>query len=237
MKTTKFFTLIGIVLIGAAMISPAKAFEPSTRYPEKKAINIDVDRPILEFFASAYGNQIDARDIVRLQKALGQIDHVTVSFTDKDASDYVLRFKSLNEQGLEAWMFDEGYLGSAPKPETTIQPGTSPTYFANNIKSSHNQKKSIDLTVDKPLIEYVAKAYADQIDASDIVRLQKVMDKVDHVTVSFLDKDAADYTLRFRPLDQQGLEAWMFDQGFLDTDFQTDFYPMTPRIAASENQN
>jgi len=42
--------------------------------------------------AKAYADQIDAKDIVRIQKVLGQIDHITISFCDKDACDYVLRF-------------------------------------------------------------------------------------------------------------------------------------------------
>ena len=112
MKTTRIIKLIGIVLIGLFLTTQVEAKARTAKEGEKKAIEMTIDKPILDFIANIYGNQIDAEDIVRIQKMLGQVDHITISFRDEDASDYVLKFKPLDEKQLEAWLFDEGYLSS-----------------------------------------------------------------------------------------------------------------------------
>jgi hypothetical protein len=117
MKTSRILKLMGVVLISLVLTTQAKAIDRTHRNADKKAITLTVDKPIIEFMAKAYADQLDAKDIVRMQKMLGQIDHITVSFRDEDASDYVLKFKSLDEQGLENWMFNAGYLISSPEPE------------------------------------------------------------------------------------------------------------------------
>lgn len=117
MKTSRILKLMGVVLISLVLTTQANAIDRTHRNADKKAITLTVDKPIIEFMAKAYADQIDAKDIVRMQKMLGQIDHITISFRDEDASDYVLTFKSLDEQGLEDWMFNAGYLTSSPEPE------------------------------------------------------------------------------------------------------------------------
>lgn len=112
MKTTRILKLMGIVLIGLFLTTQVGANVRTKKVNEKKAIELTVDKPIIEFMAKAYADQIDAKDIVRMQKMLGQIDHITISFSDQDASDYVLKFKPINERQLEAWMFEAGYLSS-----------------------------------------------------------------------------------------------------------------------------
>ncbi len=117
MKTSKMFKLVGIILIGLSLSTQVEAFDGLHRKSAKKTITLSVDKPVLEFMAKAYADQIDAKDIVRMQKVLGQIDHITISFRDADASDYVLTFKALDENGLEDWMFNEGYLVKTSEPE------------------------------------------------------------------------------------------------------------------------
>jgi len=123
MRTSRILKMMGIVLFCLLLTTQVEAIDRTHRGAAKKAITLTVDKPIIEFMAKAYADQIDAKDIVRMQKMLGQIDHIVISFRDKDASDYVLKFKSLDEHGLEDWMFLEGYLTAASEPEATaIEP-------------------------------------------------------------------------------------------------------------------
>ena len=120
MKTTKILKLMGIVLIGLFLTTNLNANSRTNKSTGKKAITMTIDKPIIEFMVKAYADQLKADDIVRMQKILGQIDHVTVSFTDKTASDYILKFKPIDEQELEAWMFDAGYLSSDYQSEPVV---------------------------------------------------------------------------------------------------------------------
>jgi hypothetical protein len=240
MKTLKIFKLVVIVLVGLTLTSQVNAMDFSNRTMEKKSLLLTIDKPIIEFFANAYGNNLNSSEIIRMQKSLGQIDYISVSFQDKDASDYVLKFKSLDENELETWMFDEGYLKSSEvKGQGTLPILTRKAMVIGDNKI-HSNKKSITVNVDQPLIEFVARAYADQINSNDIIRVQKMLSKVDHVTVSFLDEDAVDYELWFKSLDKQGLETWMFNEGFLDSSYTTDSgaEPRTMEMPALQhNQN
>ncbi len=121
MKTTGILRMMGIVLIGLAMTLQVNAGDNTNRRNDRKAVTLTVDTPIVEFISRIYDGQISGDDIVRIQKMVGQIDHITVTFRDNEASDYVLRFKSLDEQGLEDWMFSEGYL----KSESDSEPATA----------------------------------------------------------------------------------------------------------------
>jgi hypothetical protein len=112
MKTTRIFKMIGIVLLGMMLTLPVPANEPGNRPSDKKAIIKTVDKPVLEFIARVFADHVKSNDIIGVQKTLGEIDHVTISFRDEDASDYVLNFKPLDEKQLEVWLFDEGYLSS-----------------------------------------------------------------------------------------------------------------------------
>jgi len=112
MKTSRILKLMGVVLIGLFLTTQVDAKVSTRKDNAKKAIAMTIDKPMIEIMAKAYGKEIDAKDIVRLQKFLSQVDHITITFNDKDASDYVLKFKPIDEQELEAWMFDAGYLSS-----------------------------------------------------------------------------------------------------------------------------
>ena len=215
MKASRIFKLMGLLLAGLVLTAQAEAIDRTNRPGAKKAIALTIDKPILDFVSRTFDDQVNVNDLVRMQKILGQVNYVTVSFRDPDASDYILKFKSLDEQGLESWMFDEGYLDSAP--ETKVVSPANPVAAAETAvaKIRHHVKNAINLTVDKPVIDFVAHAYADQIDANDIVRLQKMVGQIDHIRVTFLDQDAADYILTFKSLDERGLESWMFNEGYL----------------------
>jgi len=112
MKSGRVFKLMGIVLMGLFLTVQVEAGIFAKKTPGKKAIEMSIDKPMIELMAKAYGKSIDAGDIIRLQKMLNQVDHVTIKFKDKEASDYVLKFKQINAQELEAWMFEAGYLSS-----------------------------------------------------------------------------------------------------------------------------
>lgn len=214
MKTSRISKLMVMILIGLVLSVQAKAIDRSPVHASKKTIALSVDKPILEFVAKAFTDSADARDITRMQKMLGQIDYVTVSFRDEDAADYVLKFKTMDEKSLVAWMLDEGYLKTVP--ETVLNASLVPAVPARNAVSNwFAPKKSVNLTIDKPLVDFIAHAYADQIDASDIVRVQKMAGQVDHITVTFTDRDAADYVLTFKSLTEKELETWMFNEGYL----------------------
>jgi len=122
MKAIRLVTLTGMILLGFFLTTQVVSADRSIRKTNKKAVVITLDKPMLDFVIKAYAEQIDASDIVRVQKMLGQIDHITVSFCDTEACDYIVKFKPLDEQGLEAWMFSEGYLSSEDDLEpTTIE--------------------------------------------------------------------------------------------------------------------
>jgi hypothetical protein len=214
MKTIQFLRLTGIVLVGLILTAQVDAVAGNVLLKEKNALILTVDKPVVEFMAKAYTDKITAKDIFRLQKVAGQIDQVVVTFRDQGASDYVLNFKPLDEQGLEAWMFDKGYLESAP--ETVSVPDVWSEPAATAAKQWFKAKrKPINLSVDTPIIEYLSRIYADQIEADDILRLQKLCKEIDHVTVTFRDEDAADYVLNFKCLNDEELEDWMFIEGYL----------------------
>jgi hypothetical protein len=122
MKASRLVALTGMILLGFFLTTQVVSADRSIRKTNKKAVVITLDKPMLDFVIKAYAEQIDASDIVRVQKMLGQIDHITVSFCDTEACDYIVKFKPLDEQGLEAWMFSEGYLSTSDEPEpTTIE--------------------------------------------------------------------------------------------------------------------
>lgn len=123
MKTLRILKLMGIVLIGLVLSAQVEANERTHKRAAKKAITLTVDKPMIEFMAKVYSDSIDASDIVRMQKVLGKIDHITISFCDTDACDYVLKFRPLDEKGLEDWMFNEGYLKANADPDVaSIEP-------------------------------------------------------------------------------------------------------------------
>jgi len=215
MKTAKILKLTAIVLFGLGIATQLPAGESQLGGNDKKPLTLTVDTPIIEFMAKAYADRIDASDIVRMQKMTGQIDHLTVTFADAEARDYVLKFKPLDEQGLEEWMFNAGYLASPPENGPAVAQEMTPRAEGFKFMNRRSARKTINLTVEKPIVEYLAKIYADQIDASDIFRLQKLCCQIDHITVSFVDEDASDYVLKFKHLDKKGLEAWMFSEGYL----------------------
>lgn len=218
MKATKFFKLIGIILISLVLTGQAHANTSSSIKQDKKSVTLTVDKPVIQFMAKAFADKIDASDILRMKNVAGQIDYLTVSFRDKDAADYILKFKPLDEQGLEDWMFDEGYLTSNPNADQGVGNAVTAKVPATKLNKSKAARTSVNLTIDKPIIEFLTKIYSDQIHADDIARVQKVCDQIDHVTVSFVDQDAADYVLTFKSLDDRGLENWMFNEGYLISD-------------------
>lgn len=227
MKTMRILKQTALILTGLAMAFQINANTGVNTVNEKKAVSMSVDQSVLQLVAKTYGSRIDANDIQRMQKTLGQIDRVTISFTDKDASDYVLNFKADDEGGLEAWMFDEEYLNAAPQikmntPVLSDKGSAAPS--VRNIKA----KNTVNLTLDKPIIEFLASAYGDQVDASAIIRMQKTAGKIDHVTVTFRDADAVGYVLKFKELDEKGLDEWMFESGYLDNDSQSAAEPLVP---------
>jgi len=122
MKTTRILKVMGIVLLGMFLTMQVHAIDPANRLTDKKAITKTVDKQVLKFIERVFDHQIKSNDIVGIRKMLDQIDHVTISFRDKDVSDYVLNFKPMDERQLEVLMFDEGYLSSDYKngPEIVI---------------------------------------------------------------------------------------------------------------------
>ncbi|MFA6128763.1 MAG: hypothetical protein WC699_15795 [Bacteroidales bacterium] len=120
MKTSRIVKLMGVVLISMLLTVQVEAADRKVRGAEKNAISLTVDKPIIEFLARAYSEQLSAADIIRVQRMLDQVDHITITFRDKDASDYVLHFKALDKKGLEDWMFSEGYLKSNSEPDAEV---------------------------------------------------------------------------------------------------------------------
>jgi hypothetical protein len=228
MKTIDFLKLTGVVLMGFVLTAQVNATESKVRLAGKNTLTLTVDQPAIAFMAKAYSNDImDATDVVRLQKVAGQIDQLRISFRDTETSDYVLKFSSLDEQGLESWMFNEGYLEDAPDAMSTPAVTTASQEPAGK-KIFKPRKKSLDLTVETPIIEYLARIYADQVEAEDILRFQRMCRHIDHITVSFRDEDAADYVLRFKCLDEKALENWMFSEGYLVSAPEPEPEPVEP---------
>ncbi len=113
MKSNALIKLMVVALLTIAMVAPAQANDRLKDRNHKKSVVLNMDKPIIDYLAKILGDQMEADDVYRVQRFLGKIDHVTISFTDEDAEDYVLVFKELNDQQLEAWMFEEGYLTEA----------------------------------------------------------------------------------------------------------------------------
>ncbi len=217
MKTLKILKLTGIILLGLGFTAQVEANDSSAPKSAKNVITLTVDQPIIEYMAKAVADQVDANDVMRMKNMAMQIDHLTISFRDETAADYVLKFKPIDEQGLETWMFNAGYLNSSVSTESApLKDISAKIQYANqwNLKPA---KKGINLTIDKPIIDYLTRLYDDQIDAGQILRLQKMCDQIDHITVSFTDKKAYDYVLKFKELDNQQLKEWMFNEGIIAT--------------------
>lgn len=133
MKTVKILKLLGILLIGMFLTTQVDAFNVGKRSDDKKAIALTFGKPIMDFVAKAYAQQIDLNDIMRIQKMLGQIDHVTITFRDEDASDYLLKFEPMDNQYLETWMFDQGYQASYNETEIEVSvPWMENMHFASD---------------------------------------------------------------------------------------------------------
>jgi len=110
MKTVKILKLTGILLIGIFLTTPVDALNSGKRSDDKKAIVLTLSKPIMNLVANTFAGKLDSNEIMRIQKMLGQIDHVTIAFRDENASDYLLKIEPMDDQELEAWMFDQGYL-------------------------------------------------------------------------------------------------------------------------------
>ncbi len=121
MKSNALIKLMVVALLTIAMIVPAQANDRQKDRNQKKSVVLNMEKPIIDYLAKILGDQMEADDVYRVQRFLGKIDHVTISFTDVDAEDYVLVFKELNDQQLEAWMFEEGYL-SEPAESLPVEP-------------------------------------------------------------------------------------------------------------------
>ena len=108
--------MVVMVLIAIGLSTQVQAGNDKNQKANKKPLTLTIDKPIIDYLSKIYINELDQADVVRLQRFLGEIDHITVSFKDEDTSDYVLKFKELDNQGLEQWMLDEGYLTKTAEP-------------------------------------------------------------------------------------------------------------------------
>lgn len=115
MKSSALIKMTVIALLTLGLTVPVQADDLVKNRTARKPIVLTVDKPILEYVAKIYSEELQKDDIYRVQKFLSQIENVTITFRDKDAADYVLVFKELDDQMLEQWMFDEGYLGDTPE--------------------------------------------------------------------------------------------------------------------------
>jgi hypothetical protein len=115
MKVKGIIRLLVVALIALGMTIPANADDLKNSRTQKKSVTLTVDTPIIDFIAKIYGDQFSYDDAYRVQRFLSEVDHITISFKDADDQDYVLVFKELNDQQLEQWMFDEGYLSAEPQ--------------------------------------------------------------------------------------------------------------------------
>ena len=116
MKTKQLIAILAILILGLGMTANAGTDDTKSRAKEKKPYTFVIDKPILDFLAKYYADELDAADIIRVQKVLCKVDHITVSFTERDVPDYVFYFKDLDESELESWMFNAGYLSEDPEP-------------------------------------------------------------------------------------------------------------------------
>ncbi|MFO7616815.1 MAG: hypothetical protein R6V75_06155 [Bacteroidales bacterium] len=116
MKTKQVITILAILVLGLGMTANAGNANEKIRAKEKKPYTFVIDKPILDFLAKYYAEELDVDDILRVQKVLCKVDHITVSFTEQDVPDYVFYFKDLNQSELEQWMFNAGYLSKDPEP-------------------------------------------------------------------------------------------------------------------------
>ena len=142
MKTSKILKLAGIILLGMFLTVQVNAITTSKRSDEKKAIVVNVNKPIIEFISKVYAGQIDSKDILKIQKMIGQIDHVTISFRDEDAADYQLKFETMDNQDLESWMFDEGYLVPGIENEMEV-----PVPWMENMNLSGDHSEEMEVSV------------------------------------------------------------------------------------------
>ena len=129
MKTKQVITILAILILGLGMTANAGTENTKIRAKEKKPYTFVIDKPILDFLAKYYAEELDADDIVRVQKVLCKVDHITVSFTERDVPDYVFYFKDLDESELEAWMFNAGYLSEDPEPVIVEKWMMDPSYL------------------------------------------------------------------------------------------------------------
>ena len=129
MKTKQVIAILAILILGLGMTANAATENTKIRAKEKKPYTFVIDKPILDFLAKYYAEELDADDIVRVQKVLCKVDHITVSFTERDVPDYVFYFKDLDESELEAWMFNAGYLSEDPEPVIVEKWMMDPSYL------------------------------------------------------------------------------------------------------------
>ena len=115
MKLNSIIKVLAIVLFTVGMTLPACADNPKENRNQKKSVTLNIDKPIIDFLSKILGEQMEFDDVYRVQRFLGEIDHITIAFKNQDDTDYVLKFKELDETQLEQWMFDEGYLSQSPQ--------------------------------------------------------------------------------------------------------------------------
>ncbi len=92
---------------------------------------------------------------------------------------------------------------------------------ADDLKDNRTAKKSVTLTIDKPIIDFLAKIYGSEMQLDDVFRVQRFLSEIDHITITFKDEDDMDYILIFKELNDLQLEEWMFDEGYLNEEPQS----------------
>jgi len=115
MKANGLIKLLIVALITLGMTVPAHADDQKNSRKPKKSVTLTIDTPMIDFVSKIYGDQFSYDDAYRVQRFLEEVDHITISFKDEDDLDYVLVFKELDDQQLEQWMFDAGYLSTEPQ--------------------------------------------------------------------------------------------------------------------------
>jgi hypothetical protein len=121
MKTTGIIRMLLVALVLAGVTMQADALNGKNRRTEKKSVTLKVDTPLIDYISKIYAADLQTEDVYRVQRFLGEVDHVTISFKDEDAADYVLYFKELDKPALEKWMVDKGYLGNE-KVISSVEP-------------------------------------------------------------------------------------------------------------------
>ena len=129
MKTKQNITILAILFLGLGMTANAGVPKEKTRAKNPKPYTFMIEKPILNFIAQYYDNELDAADIQLIQRVLCQVDHITVTFSDPEVPDYVFYFKSLNQMELEEWMFNAGYLAQDPEPVVVERWMMDPSYL------------------------------------------------------------------------------------------------------------